>query len=257
MIVDIIPTLSDNYSYLVREEESVECLIVDPGESQPIFEKLEQLRLNPAAILCTHKHHDHVAGIPDLIDRFPRLNVFANETDSGKISCLTDTVNDGTVLNLLDFKIEIIHHPCHTRGDVGYFFPKERAYFSGDTLFVGGCGRFFEGSADDMARALEKILKLPPDTKIYCGHEYTESNLAFALTLEPDNFELRNKLNWVRVEREKGAPTVPTTISSELLTNPYLRVSSAELLNNINMNSTDSAARVIEEIRERKNSFSS
>jgi hydroxyacylglutathione hydrolase len=217
-----VPCLSDNYAYLVTNGGN-EAVVVDPSEVDPVAIALAREGLRLAAILCTHHHPDHVGGNEALIERFGEVPVFAHESDKGRVPGQTVMVKEGVPVEVAGLSFRALHVPGHTTGAVAYF--GHGAVFTGDTLFVAGCGRLFEGTPEMMFTSLcEKLGKLPADTKVYCGHEYTASNLRFALHAEPDNEAVKEKLARVNAMREKGLPTVPSTIGEELLTNPFLRV---------------------------------
>jgi hydroxyacylglutathione hydrolase len=180
-------------------------------------------------VLATHHHFDHVGGNRDLLEAHPGLRVYGSADDASRIPGITDRMHDGDTIDLAGLSARVILIPAHTSGHVAYHFPTERAVFTGDTLFVAGCGRLFEGDAAQMMCSLAKLAALPDDTAVYCGHEYTEKNLRFAAMLEPGNARVQEKLARVRDERRAGRPTVPSTIADEKATNPFLRMQSPEL----------------------------
>ena len=180
-------------------------------------------------MLATHHHFDHVGGNDDLLRAVPGLRVYGSADDAPRIPGITDRVHDGDPVQVGTLRGRVICIPAHTSGHVAYHFPEQRAVFTGDTLFAGGCGRLFEGDAAQMMASLGRLATLPEDTYVYCGHEYTEKNLRFAATLEPGNRALREKLAVVEGLRRQGRPTVPSTIGEEKATNPFLRTGSAEL----------------------------
>lgn len=221
-----IPQLSDNYAYLVIDERTRAAGIVDCAEAAPVLAAVEREGVQLTAILPTHHHYDHVGGNEDLLRAHPNLVVYGVDD---RIPGLTHRVQDGDQLTLGTLAARVLFIPAHTTGHIAYYFPDERAAFTGDTLFAGGCGRLFEGDAAMMIRSLSKLLALPDDTRIYFGHEYTEKNLRFALTLEPGNAALVEKHAWAAAQISAGETTTPTTIASEKATNPFLRWSSPEL----------------------------
>jgi hydroxyacylglutathione hydrolase len=227
MRVLAVPCLSDNYAYLVTAGGK-EAVVVDPSEAEPVAAALAAEGLTLVAILNTHHHFDHVGGNEGLLERFGKMPVFAHESDQGRVPAQTELVREGRPVEVIGLSFEAKHVPGHTTGAVAYF--GHGAVFTGDTLFVAGCGRLFEGTPAMMYTSLcEKLARLPPETKVFCGHEYTASNLRFALHAEPDNAAAREKLARVTAMRERGEPTVPSTIAEELLTNPFLRVTEPAL----------------------------
>ncbi len=220
-----VPCLSDNYAYLVTAGGQ-DAVVIDPSEVEPVAAALAREGLRLAAILCTHHHHDHVGGNEGLLERFGKVPVFAHESDQGRVPGQTELVKEGAAVTIAGLTFEPLHVPGHTTGAVAYF--GHGAVFTGDTLFVGGCGRLFEGTPAMMFTSLcEKLATLPADTKVYCGHEYTASNLRFALHVEPDNAAAKEKLARVTEMRGRDEPTVPSTIGEERATNPFLRVAEA------------------------------
>jgi hydroxyacylglutathione hydrolase len=186
------------------------------------------------------------------------LRVFGHKRDKDRTPCITDLVDEGDEVKLGGLSARVLFIPCHTSGHIAYYFEKAKTVFTGDTLFVAGCGRLFEGTAADMYRNMVKLTALPDETKVYCGHEYTESNLRFALTLEPANPKTRAKLEWTREMRAKGRPTVPSTIGDEKETNPFVRVQSPELQENLRRRFPDlppDPVAVLERTRALKDSF--
>ncbi|MFO0591961.1 MAG: hydroxyacylglutathione hydrolase [Polyangiaceae bacterium] len=222
-----VPCLSDNYAYLVTADGK-SAVVVDPSEAEPVAAALAREGLELKAILCTHHHPDHVGGNEGLLERFGKMPVFAHESDEGRVPAQTDLVKEGVPVEVAGLSFTPFHVPGHTTGAVAYY--GHGAVFTGDTLFVAGCGRLFEGTPAMMYTSLcEKLAKLPADTKVYCGHEYTASNLKFALHAEPDNAAAKAKAERVAEMRGRGEFTVPSTMGEELQTNPFLRVHEAGL----------------------------
>ena len=221
-----VAQLMDNYAYLVVDEASGAAGIVDCAEADAVLKAVEKEGTRLAAILPTHHHFDHVGGNNDLISATSVPTVYGFDE---RIPGLTQKVADGDRLRVGGLEARVIYIPAHTTGHIAYHFERDKAVFTGDTLFAGGCGRLFEGDAAMMIQSLSKLLALPDETRVYFGHEYTEKNLRFALTLEPNNRILKEKHAWAVAQNQKGAPTTPTTIQSEKETNPFLRWKSPEL----------------------------
>jgi hydroxyacylglutathione hydrolase len=229
MRVVIIPVLSDNYAYLLIDESVNHAAIIDPSEAGPVLEAIAREKVELVAILNTHHHFDHTGGNEELARAHPGVDIIGYEPDRARIPGITRGVREHETLRIGNVEGRVLFVPCHTTGHVAYYFPD--ALFSGDTLFAAGCGRFFEGNAHDMFRALHEVIgALPNDTLLYCGHEYTEKNLRFALTLEPDNLDVRRKLSDVIHLRKKNEPTIPTTLGEERTYNPFLRTTAPELI---------------------------
>lgn len=223
-MIHIIPILRDNYAYALEGSDK-SCIIIDPGDAQPVVDFIESCGLQPVAILNTHHHGDHVGGNKDLKTHF-NIPVIGPEAERSKIPYIDDGVKDGDVLSIAGVDIHVIETPGHTNGHVVFYVPQEKALFSGDTLFSLGCGRLFEGSANDMFKSLQKIKTLPVDTMVYCGHEYTQSNGLFALSENPDDLDLTARMDAVNVLRRAGKPILPVSLSAELKTNPFLKAQS-------------------------------
>jgi hydroxyacylglutathione hydrolase len=223
-----VPCLSDNYAYVVARAGSPDAIVIDPSEAEPVARALAHEGLELTAILATHHHHDHVGGVEALRARFGAVAVYAHASDAGRVPGQSERVEDGRRFTVAGLEVLPLHVPGHTRGAVAYVVGD--AVFTGDTLFVAGCGRLFEGTADDLHASLNgKLARLPITTRVYCGHEYTAANLRFAAAMEPESEPVREKAARVEALRAKGEPTVPSTIADELETNPFLRVGSAAL----------------------------
>lgn len=216
-----IPALSDNYIWILRHPDDPAVIVVDPGESAPVLAALEQARLEPAAVLITHHHGDHVGGLADVIRQYPDVPVFgpADESVAGVTMPLRE--GDSATVEALDVRFEVLDTPGHTAGHISYV--GDGILACGDTLFAGGCGRVFEGTPRQMHESLQKLAKLPGETIGCCGHEYTVANLTFAEAVEPGNQRLRERLESARNARAADMPTLPFRINEELETNPFLR----------------------------------
>lgn len=226
MKVVTIPQLGDNYAYLIIDETTKAAGIVDCAEADSVIEAVRREGAGLTAILPTHHHYDHVGGNEDLLKAQPGLAVYGVDE---RIPGLTDRVEDGATVTIGNLSARILFIPAHTSGHIAYYFEREKSVFTGDTLFAGGCGRLFEGDAAMMMQSLSILSVLPDDTRVYFGHEYTETNLRFALSLEPNNAALRKKYDWVVEQNKRRQPTTPTTIASEKETNPFFRWQSPEL----------------------------
>lgn len=229
MLVVPIPILNDNYSYLLIDPDSGHAAAVDPAEPGPVLREIESRGLLLTHILCTHHHPDHAGGNVAIAGAMPGVTIVGPSIDAARIPGLTLGVSHGDTVMVGSLVVRVLFVPCHTRGHVAFVAgegsPRGPALFCGDTLFVAGCGRFFEGSPQQMVTALYDVFgALPPETRVYCGHEYTLANLAFAASVEPDNSSITDKLAWAIAQRAAGLPTVPSTLAEERAYNPFLRV---------------------------------
>jgi hydroxyacylglutathione hydrolase len=224
-----VPQLADNYAYLLIDPTSREGAVVDCAEAAAVLAAAERSGARLTSVLATHHHFDHVGGNSDLLAALPGVSVYGSAGDAPRIPGITHRVRDGDPVQVGSIHGQAITIPAHTSGHVAYHFPSVRAVFTGDTLFAGGCGRLFEGDAAQMMASLARLAALPDDTRVYCGHEYTEKNLRFAAMLEPGNRPLAAKLAAVQALRREGGFTVPSTIGEEKATNPFLRIDSPEL----------------------------
>mmetsp|Transcript_10347 Transcript_10347/g.25891 ORF Transcript_10347/g.25891 Transcript_10347/m.25891 type:complete len:280 (-) Transcript_10347:156-995(-) len=252
--VVIIPVLSDNYAYLLVDDEKREALAVDPVEAATVVARAAQEGISIVGILTTHKHWDHAGGNNDMVAKIPGLRVFGGRLDA--VEGCTDPLDDGAELSLGSIQIRAIHTPGHTRGSVSYYCMRgeSKAVFTGDTLFVGGCGRVFECTPEDLYDSLaNKLGRLPLDTQVYVGHEYTVKNLQFAATQEPGNEDLRQWLKWSMDQTVERKFTVPSTMAAEWKMNPFLRTESAEI--KAACPGCTAPALVFATLRERKNAF--
>lgn len=226
MKITIIPTLSDNYTYLLESKDG-NTAIVDAGEAQPIINALESRNLRLDTIFCTHHHYDHIDGIPALKETYS-ATLIAPEKDKHRIPNIDQTVKDGDIITWGNEPIHIIETPGHTTGHICLHAPQSKALFCADTLFSMGCGRLFEGTAQDMHRSLQKLAALPGDTNIYPGHEYTLSNAEFCNQIEPKNPAIEARLQQVKALRAANKPTIPATLDEEKQTNLFLNTKTAE-----------------------------
>ncbi len=253
LTIEPVPCLKDNYAYLVYDRDSGFCGVVDPSEAGPVLAALEARNLKLTHILNTQHHNDHVGGNLEL-----KAKTGARVTGAGKdrerFPGLDDGAVEGDVLQFGAHEAHVLEIPAHTSSHLAYYFPRARAVFTGDTMFAMGCGRLFEGTPAMMWASLTKLSDLPEDTNVYCGHEYTEANGRFALTLEPNNLALQARMKDVRALRSEGKPTVPSTIAQERETNPFLRAGSAEIRRTLGLEQAG-VIDVFAETRKRKDSF--
>jgi hydroxyacylglutathione hydrolase len=250
-----VPAFNDNYLWLINDGRH--AAVVDPGDATPILAALASHGLTLVAILLTHHHADHTGGVAQLLQHV-RVPVFgpAHETIAGVTQALVE--GDTAVIPELELKLSVLDVPGHTAGHIAYVAADQGWLFCGDTLFAGGCGRLFEGTPAQMTRSLAKLAALPDATLVYCAHEYTLSNLRFAEVIEPANLALRERVRVDRAKRERGEPTVPSTIGLEKTTNPFLRYGTPAvidlLLANHRLESREPVA-AFAALREWKNTF--
>ncbi|RLM21848.1 hydroxyacylglutathione hydrolase [Brenneria alni] len=246
-----IASLQDNYIWLLSNKEN-HCVIVDPGEAQPVLDALNKHQLTPEAILLTHHHHDHVGGVATLVAHYTNLPVFGpKETQK---SGATDIVEEGKTLSLLNSDFSVLAVPGHTAGHIAYYCPP--FLFCGDTLFSGGCGRIFEGTPKQMHDSIEKISKLPDNTLICCAHEYTLSNLEFSHAVWPEESTIKAYLHKIRQIREKLQSSLPTTLGLERKINLFLRCHDIDLKKKISSEPESIADwQVFARLRSKKDGF--
>ncbi len=241
--IERVPTLSDNYTYLIVCKETGEAAAIDAPEAAPVVAQVASLGVRLTKVLSTHHHFDHSAANPELAKRYD-APVFGHASDADRIPGFTDGLEEGDRIQVGRQEAHVLFIPAHTRGHIAYVFDDAQAVFCGDTLFAAGCGRLFEGTPAMMFTALkEKLSALPDATRVFCGHEYTESNLRFAAHLEPENAAVREKQKRVEEARSRAAAdwhdatpqemTVPSTIGEERETNPFLRAADAAELGRI------------------------
>lgn len=226
--VQAVKAFDDNYIWLIRRPDRPQVVIVDPGDAEPVIAALSAQSLEPVAILITHHHWDHVGGIDDLLAHYPQtqpIPVYGPATET--IPHISQPLGEGDIVHIdaLDADFRVMDVPGHTAGHIAYFHSGEanNLVFVGDTLFAGGCGRLFEGTPAQMHDSLNRIAALPDDTQVYCAHEYTTDNLAFARVAEPDNTTLQARQQTVQQQRAQGQATVPSLLAEEKATNPFLR----------------------------------
>jgi hydroxyacylglutathione hydrolase len=247
--IEIVPCLSDNYAYLMKEGEH--CAVLDPSEAAPVQAALDRLGWRPQYILNTHHHLDHVGGNLELKQAYD-AKVVGPGKDKARIPGIDIGVDEQSGWSFAGRPVSILEVPGHTKGAITFVI--EDNAFTGDTLFALGCGRLFEGDPPMMWASLSKLMTLPDATRIYCGHEYTENNGRFALTVEPHNTQLAARMSEVKEARAQKRPTIPSTMGLEKQTNPFLRPNSAEIRKTLGMKQ-DSDAALFGEIRRRKDNF--
>jgi hydroxyacylglutathione hydrolase len=252
-----IPVLSDNYIFLLVDRERKIAAVVDPAEAAPVLAELARHQVELVAIFNTHHHGDHVGGNQELIAAFPNIRVYGGAEDRGRIPGQQVYLGEGDRVQFGDRAAKVFFIPGHTRAHIAYYFPPVAAdepgeLFCGDTIFAGGCGRLFEGTPAQMVSSISKLRQLPDRTRIWCAHEYTLGNLKFAVTVEPDNQELQERLIDVTAARSNSIPTVPTFLDIEKRTNPFLRWDVAALQTSV---ATHDPIETFARIRGRKDQF--
>ncbi|OWF49053.1 Hydroxyacylglutathione hydrolase, mitochondrial [Mizuhopecten yessoensis] len=228
MKVLLLPALKDNYMYLLIDEDTKECACVDPVEPEKVLSAVKKEGVKLTTVITTHHHLDHAGGNKELVEMARDLKLTVLGGDD-RIDSLTRKVAHNDEFKVGKLNVRCLFTPCHTTGHICYFVTGDKgedpAVFTGDTLFVAGCGRFFEGTPDQMKKALiDTLANLPAQTKVYCGHEYSIQNLKFALHVEPTNQDTLKKMAWAQAQRNKDQPTIPSTIEEEMKYNPFMRV---------------------------------
>jgi hydroxyacylglutathione hydrolase len=254
--ITAIPAFKDNYIWAVHSLHQHAIVVVDPGDASPVFAYLQAKKLDLYAILITHHHLDHSGGIPQLKDHFPEVKVYgpANEMITG----ITHPLKEGDTISFADFglSLKILDIPGHTKGHIAYY--NDEILFCGDTLFSCGCGRLFEGTPTQMLNSLSKIQQLSSSTLMYCGHEYTKANIQFAKMVDPTNTNLDKRLAEVEECLANFRPSLPISLESEFLTNPFLRVNTKEIIRSVqkhwNLEQND-PINIFSHLREWKNQF--
>jgi len=241
---------TDNFGILIRDEATGAVGLIDAPEEGPILEAIERTGWTPGVLFVTHHHPDHVEANLALKARF-KLRIVGPKAEAAKIPGIDETVEEGSDLTFGEERVRVIETPGHTAGHVAYVFETSGVAFTADTLFALGCGRLFEGSPATMHASLQKLAALPAETTVYCGHEYTLSNARFAMTVDPTNPVLKERVAKIEALRAQGKPTLPTTIGAERSTNPFMRPHDPAIRRNLGME-TASDAEVFAEIRKRK-----
>ncbi len=244
--------LEDNFAVLVHDPRTRATASIDAPEAAPILAALAAREWQLTDILITHRHADHIQGIPRLKAKFPRARVIGPAKEAGMIRGLDLAIGEDDVVVIGALEANVIEVPGHTAGHVAYWFEDEGILFAGDALFAMGCGRCFDAGPEVMYHSLMKLTALPGETQVYCGHEYTLANARFALSIDPSNAILKERAEEVARRREAGDFTLPTTMTVELATNPFLRSDDPMIQAGLGMAGSDPAA-VFAELRERKN----
>ncbi len=253
LTIEMIPVLSDNYVYLVHETSAGVTGVVDPGEAAPVMARLEDKGWSLDWILTTHHHADHTGGNLELKET-TGCRIAGPGKDAARIPGIDVKLAEGDRFKLGEAEAEIFETPGHTSGHISYWFSGSNALFCADTLFSLGCGRLFEGTPQEMWTSLQKFAALPDEVLVCCAHEYTQSNARFALSIDPDNAELKARAAEVDRQRAAGEPTVPTTLGLERATNPFLRPGDPAIRAKLGMEQA-ADVEVFAEIRQRKDSF--
>ncbi|KAK6166056.1 hypothetical protein SNE40_022837 [Patella caerulea] len=261
-----IPMLLDNYAYLIQDKQTNHSVLVDPGDPDKVLSVLENMNVVPDAILITHKHWDHSGGNVKLKTAFPTIRIYGGAMDH--IPCVTHAVADGDVIKFGELTFTVIYTPGHTVGHIVYLldgshFDAPASLFSGDHLFLSGCGRMFEGTPTVMLRSLDKVSNLKENTLVWPGHEYAEDNLEFACNIEAENENAQEKLDWTKQKRIVKDCTCPSTIREEKSYNPFLRTGEKSVLQSIGMVTSSETTEITDtirasalaEVRERKDQF--
>jgi hydroxyacylglutathione hydrolase len=249
-----IPALRDNYIWLFFNSHTKHTWIVDPGEAAPVMSALHQYGLILKGIFITHHHHDHSGGAPELIRHFPGLNVYASHRSS--LGFITHPLHENASILCDETPFKTLEIPGHTLDHMAFY--NDKILFSGDTLFSFGCGRVFEGTPEQMYHSLTKLKNLPPETEMYCGHEYTLANLTFAHAVLPDNPVIAKKILEVTELRAKNLPTLPSKLHQEKLLNPFLRCEDQEIISAVEnhfQKKFSDTIQIFANLREWKNSF--
>tara|TARA_B100000963_G_scaffold345595_1_gene349835 strand:+ start:613 stop:1374 length:762 start_codon:yes stop_codon:yes gene_type:complete len=253
MNIDIIPCLNDNYSYLIKDDQTNTVAIIDPSEFGTCDKKIDIKYKKLDFILNTHHHFDHVGGNTELKKKYGS-KILGFEKDKNRIPAIDVLLKDGQEFKIGELNFKTIFIPGHTSGHIAFYFETEKVIFTGDTLFSLGCGRVFEGTYQQMFNSLNKIKSLPGDTKIYCGHEYTKNNIRFCLKFNPNNNHLREKAKEIEAKTKDEKPTIPSTIRDEIQTNIFLRYDDLDVKSALDLKNA-SDIEIFTKLRDLKDSF--
>ncbi len=227
MEVKIIPCLNDNYSYLIFDKDKKIGCVIDPSEAEPVIQAVHKFSVDLRYILNTHHHYDHIGGNKELKKKFS-AKIIGYKDDKNRIPEIDILVEDNQTWIKDDFEFKIFHIPGHTSGHISYHLPRDKIIFTGDTLFSLGCGRIFEGTYKQMFESLNRLKNLPPETKIYCGHEYTLQNSKFCIKYDSNNLKLKKKIKLIKENIRNGVPTIPSKLQDEIDCNIFLRANDLE-----------------------------
>ena len=253
MVIEIIPCLNDNYSYLIKDDKTNTIAIIDPSEFGPCDEKINQKYKKLDFILNTHHHFDHVGGNAELKKKYGS-KILGCEMDKIRIPEIDIFLKDNQAFKVGDLKFKTIFIPGHTSGHIAFYSETEKVVFTGDTLFSLGCGKIFEGTYQQMFDSLNKIKSLPAETRIYCGHEYTKNNLEFCLKYNPNNNFLKGKQKIIDTKINENKPTIPTTVGDEIQTNIFLRYDDLDVRDTLNLKKA-SDLEIFTKLRDLKDNF--
>ena len=253
MHVNLIPCLTDNYAYIINDNVSKTVGVVDPSEALPVIAFLKKQNLKLNYILNTHHHYDHIGGNTEL-KKLYNAKVVGFVGDKHRIPGIAIMLEDNAKWTFGESSVKILHIPGHTLGHICFFFENEKIAFTGDTLFSLGCGRIFEGDHKQMLTSLNKIKKLPKNTKIYCGHEYSYKNAEFCMKYDNDNIDLKKKFEKIKQLRSKNLPTLPTDLEDELKSNIFLKCDQNDIKTKLNMKNQDDY-KVFRKVRDLKDNF--
>ena len=253
MDIEIIPCLNDNYSYLIKDNQTDTVAIIDPSEFKPCDKKINETYKKLDFILITHHHFDHVGGNAELKKKYGS-KILGFEKDKKRIPAIDVLLKDGQEFKIGNLDFKTIFIPGHTLGHIAFYLEKEKVIFTGDTLFSLGCGRVFEGTYKEMFNSLNKIKRLPEDTKIYCGHEYTKNNFEFCFKFNPNNDHLKDKQKEIDSKIKERKPTIPSTIKEEIKTNIFLRYDDPDVKGALNLKNA-SDLEIFTKLRDLKDSF--
>ena len=253
MKIEIIPCLQDNYSYLIIDENNKNACVIDPSEAKPIIDYLNKHHIQLNYILNTHHHYDHVGGNKELKNKY-NAKIIGYVGDTKRIPFIDIALEDQSIWIENDFEARVIHVPGHTLGHICFYFYKHENLFTGDTLFSLGCGKIFEGTYEQMFSSINKIKKLPPNTKIYCGHEYTKKNSDFCISLDSKNNKLISKIKEINSKISNKLPTIPSTLKDETECNIFLRCEDISIKSSLNMNNSE-PREIFAKLRDLKDNF--
>ena len=248
-----LPVLSDNYIYILRDDNADLTAVVDPAETAPVVDFLKEKKWSLNFVINTHHHWDHVGGNLELKKKYG-AKIVGPRQDAERIPGIDESLGDGDTFVFGSDQARVFDTPGHTKGHIVYYFENSRALFCGDTLFSLGCGRLFEGTPNQMWKSLSKLKDLPSDTLVYCAHEYTQANGEFALTVDPKNLELQAMVRDIAEKRQNQKPTVPSVLGDEFECNPFLRADQHSIREALGK-PTASDVEVFAEIRKRKDNF--